>query len=136
MSTIARYNWEEKVLDPATGETIAVSHKNDIFWDSSTGDLATCDGYEEYAQTIEAVVKTVYGELVTNREYGIPYFTTIFNDRRHNDAWEAAVRAAVHQLSFVQSIRSFEYQYDDVRHYLTYRMEVVVSDGTTVVAEG
>lgn len=127
MATIARYNWVDKD---------GTEHKNDIRWDDINGGFAMCDGYEEYAQTIEAVVKTVLGELQTDREYGIPYFTTIFNNRRNNEIWEAAVRERVSELPFVRQIDSFEYQYDDMRHYLTYKMQVTVLDGTTITAEG
>ena len=132
MSTIARYNWEDKVIDPETGKEESVIHKNDIRWDAANHGFAMCDGYEEYAQTIEAVVKTVLGELQTNREYGIPYFTTVFRDRRHNEIWESAVRDAVANLSFVREIISFEYEYDETRLYLTYTLEVSVDDGRVI----
>jgi len=136
MSTIARFNWENTVTDDATGKEIVVSHKNDIRWDPVSGGFEMCEGNEEFAQTIEAVVKTVLGELQTNRDYGIPYFTTIFNDRRHNDIWESAVREAVEALPFVVRINSFEYEYDEARLVLTYQMEVTVSGGEVVIAAG
>ena len=77
-------------------------------------------------------MKTVLGELQTNREYGIPYFSTIFRDRRHNEIWEDAVRDAVSELSFVQEINSFEYEYDENRLYLTYTLVVTVDDGRVI----
>ena len=132
MSTIARYNWEDRIINPETGKEEAVVHKNDIRWDAANHGFAMCDGYEEYAQTIEAVVKTDLGELQTNREYGIPYFTTVFRDRRHNEIWEAAVRDAVSELSFVKEINSFEYEYDENRLYLTYTLVVTVDDGRVI----
>ena len=122
MATVARFNWSEN----------GVEHKNDIRWDAANHGFAMCDGYEEYAQTIEAVVKTVLGELQTNREYGIPYFSTVFRDRRHNEIWERAVRDAVSELSFVQEINSFEYEYDEKRLYLTYTLVVTVDDGRVI----
>ena len=122
MATVARFNWSEN----------GVEHKNDIRWDAANHGFAMCDGYEEYAQTIEAVVKTVLGELQTNREYGIPYFSTIFRDRRHNKIWEGAVRDAVSELSFVHEINSFEYEYDEKRMYLTYTLVVTVDDGRVI----
>lgn len=107
-------------------------HKNDIRWDASTGSLAMCDGIEAYAQTLEAVIKTVQGELITRRNYGIPYFTTIFSSKVYADEWAQSVRSAVESLDFVVSIDSFEYEYDQKRKIMTYSLSVTTTDGTPV----
>ena len=122
MRTIARYDWED-----SDG-----THKNDIKWDSFSGGLSMCEGIDAYAQTIEAVVKTVRGELITNREYGIPYFSTIFDGQSYAQAWAESVQTAVSALDFVSSIDSFEYEYDEKRKYMTYKMSVTTNDGNTV----
>lgn len=125
MTTIARYNWTD-----SDGE-----HKNDIRWDADTGGLAMCGGKEAYAQTIEAVVLTVRGELITRRNYGVPYFSTVFDRRAFTEKWANAVQEIVSGLSFVSSIDSFEYEYDEKRKVMTYSMSVTTSDGSQVVAE-
>ena len=122
MTTIARYDWEDK-----NG-----SHKNDIKWDESTGTLATCSGIEAYAQTIAAVVLTVRGELVTKQEAGIPYFSTIFVSKNYADQWASEVIDAVRALDFVSSIDSFTYEYDEKRKWMTYKMSVTTKDGSSV----
>lgn len=122
MTTIARDDWTD-------GDG---THKNDIKWDAATGGFAMCDGLEAYAQTIEAVIKTVQGELITRRNYGIPYFTTIFSGKIYADEWAEAVQEAVKGLNFVLSLDSFEYQYDEKRKYMTYKMSVTTMDGNTL----
>lgn len=122
MTTIARFEFEDDYG----------IHKNDIRWDASTGSLAMCDGIEAYSQTLEAVIKTVQGELITRRNYGIPYFTTIFSSKIHADEWAQAVRSAVETLDFVVSIDSFEYEYDQERKIMTYSLSVTTTDGTPV----
>lgn len=127
MTTVARYNWTD-----ADG----IVHKNDIRWDPATGGLAMCSGLEAYRQIIESVVKTIRGEIESRLNYGIPYFSTIFDHRRYAPQWEVAVKNAVLALDFVKEISSFEYTFDARRKYLTYKMEVVTTDGGIVeVAE-
>lgn len=122
MITVARFEFED-----ADG-----IHKNDIRWDAATGSLAMCDGIEAYAQTLEAVIKTVQGELITRRNYGIPYFTTIFSSKIYADEWAQSVISAVESLDFVVSIDSFEYEYDQKRKIMTYSLSVTTTDGTPV----
>ena len=122
MITVARFEFED-----ADG-----IHKNDIRWDASTGSLEMCDGIDAYAQTLEAVIKTVQGELITRRNYGIPYFTTIFSSKIHADEWADAVKNAVEALDFVASLDLFEYEYDQKRKYMTYKLAVTTTDGTPV----
>lgn len=132
MTTIARFNWTIK------GDTQDkdVVHKNDIRWDYSTGGFAMCNGVEAYAQTIEAVVLTVKGELVTQRDFGIPYFSTIFDNNSRANEWATAVTEIVSALDFVDSIDSFDYAYDPKDKAMHYQMTVTTKDGNTVVAEG
>lgn len=130
MTTIARYTWDEQILED--GQIRVLSHKNDIKWDKSTGSIAMCNGLESYAQTIEAVVKTVKGELITQRNYGIPYFTTIFCSKYYADEWANAVKESVSALDFVSSIDTFEYTYDDTRKIMRYKLAVTATDGSSV----
>ena len=122
MTTIARFDFVDD-----EGE-----HKNDIRWDPQTGSFAMCEGLDAYAQTIEAVVKTVYGEIITRRNYGIPYFSTVFNNRIYAREWASAVTSAVSELDFVVSIDDFQYEYDTNRKCMTYTLSVTTTDGTPV----
>lgn len=122
MQTIARYDWEDS----------EGTHKNDIQWDFPTGGFAMCNGLEAYAQTLEAVVKTVQGEIITKRNYGIPYFTTIFASKVHVEEWAEAVKTVVSNLDFISSIDVFEYEYDDFRKVLTYKLGVTTTEGENV----
>lgn len=124
--TIARRDWiDSSDTDPETRE-----HKNDIW--VSDGGLAMCEGKDEYAQTIEAVIKTVYGEIQVNREYGIPYFTTIWNNSRGADAWAIAVREAVQELPFVDNIISLDYKLDGQSNIFHYELTVQTTDAGVV----
>ena len=123
MTTIARFDFVD-----ALGEV----HKNDIKLDPATGSIAMCAGIEAYAQTLEAVIKTVKGELITNQDYGVPYFTTIFDSRVYADEWAEAVKNIVASLDFISSIDLFEYEYDQNRKIMTYRLEVTTTNGEQV----
>ena len=135
ITTIARFNWTEKdengnpIIDD-DGKPIV--HKNDIRWDEDTGGFAMCSGLDAYAQTIEAVVKTVHGELITKINYGVPWFSTIFNSRVYAEEWAQSVRDIVLALDFVSSIDSFVYEYDRSRKCMTYTMSVTTTDGSNV----
>ena len=122
MTTIARFEFKD-------GEGI---HKNDIQWDYATGGFAMCDGIEAYAQTLAAVILTVQGELITRRNYGIPYFSTIFTSKVYADEWAQAVVATVSNLDFIESIDKFEYEYDQNRKVMKYQLEVTTTDGSSV----
>ena len=124
---IARANW----IDTSDPNQETREHKNDIWFED--GGFAMCSGKEAYAQTIEAVIKTVYGEIQVDREYGIPYFSTIWTSARAQDRWAIAVRSAVNELEFVESIDAFTYSLDPQTHVFNYSLTVTTTDGTTVV---
>ena len=127
---VARADW----IDDSDSDTETRDHKNDIWYEN--GSFAMCEGKESYAQTIEAVIKTIYGELQTNREYGIPYFDTIWANARLKDRWASYVRRAVSALPFVESINSFTYDVDSRTYDFNYSLTVTTTDGTTATAEG
>lgn len=129
MTTIARYNWIDE-------NNPQVEHKNDIKWDYSTGGIAMCSGNEAYAQTIEAVILTIRGELVTQRNAGIPYFSTVFSSQNLAPEWANAVKEAVLALDFVFSIDNFEYEFDEKTKTMHYQMGITTTDGASVIAEG
>ena len=106
-------------------------HKNDIWFEN--GGFAMCSGKEAYAQTIEAVILTVYGEIQVDIEYGIPYFSSIWTSSRAQNRWAIAVRSAVNELSFVESIDDFTYSLDPKTHIFNYSLTVTTTEGTTVV---
>ena len=124
IKTIARYNWQDKL----SGDV----HKNDIRWDYDAGGFALCTGLDAYAQTIEAAIKTVYGEMITKRRYGVPYFSTIFDSRKYVQNWASSVTKVVSELDFITSINSFVYEYDKNRKCMTYKMSVTTRDGNFV----
>ena len=132
MSTVARFEWEDREYNPDTGEYETIVHKNDIRWDPENGGFAMCDGKEEYAQTIAAAILTVRGEIVTMQNYGIPYFTTVFTSRNLTPAWARAVRRIVLGLPFVRNIEEFTYEFDNKRKVLKYYLAVSTKDGETV----
>lgn len=128
MRTIARDNWTDSV-----GE-----HKNDIRVDASTKSFVLAEGRQAYAQTLEAVIKTVMGEIPVDIEKGVPYFDTIFNSSRALEGWADAVREEVGKLRFILEITSFDYGIErDARGkpYVAYELSVVTTDGSTVTVE-
>lgn len=125
MMTIARADWVDKD---------GVGHKNDIYLNGTQ--FAMVSGKEAYAQVLESVIKTVRGELLLNRGFGIPYFRTVFNDNFHLESWAVAVREMVSSLDFIESIDSFEYDYDFQKRRLTYVLKVTTTrDGQVVISE-
>lgn len=125
-TTIARNNWIDG--------TDNVVHKNDIYL--VDGQLAMATGKSCHAQVIEAVIKTLRGELQLDVEAGIQYFETIFNDSRSADIWARQVREAVEALDFVKHIDGFEYSYEFYNDKLKYVLVVTTDDGQITVSEG
>ena len=125
---IARANWKES----KDGEE-PVYHLNDIWFEN--GGFAMCEGNDFYLQTIEAVIKTIYGELETDAEYGIPYFETIWTNARFQEQWASAVREAVTELDFVDSIDYFKYGVSTKDMKLNYTLKVKIRNGGTVTVE-
>jgi len=124
MTTIARKNWIDETY-PAQNV-----HKNDIWLENGT--FACCSGYDCYAQTIEAVIKTIRGEIQTATNRGIPYFRTVFNNNSGLGVWADKVRSEVMSLDFVSSIAEFTYKYDFQGKILNYELTVVTVNGRTV----
>ena len=129
---VARKNWDENVAGLPYDER--KDHKNDIWLENGT--FAMCDGTEAYAQTIEAVIKTIRGEIQVDVEYGIPYFETIFATLRGQTIWAASVREAVKALDFVQNIVSFTYAYNPNTKYFDYDLTVKTNDSQRVSVSG
>lgn len=125
MTTIARKNWIE---NKDSGETVV--HKNDIWLEN--GDFAYCSGYDCYAQTIEAVIKTISREIQTFATRGVPYFRTVFNNNRSLSMWAAGVRTEVSGLDFVSSINDFTYEYNFPEKKLEFVLTVQTKDGKEV----
>lgn len=125
MTTIARADWVDED---------GVGHKNDIYLHGTQ--FAMSSGKEAYAQILESVIKTVKGELLLNRGFGIPYFRTVFNDNFHLESWAVAVREMVLSLDFIEAIDTFEYEYDFHKRKLTYVLKVTTTDdGQVEVSE-
>ena len=131
MLTIARKNWvDDKGI-----------HKNDIYAVPYMGpdgkkhySLAAAADLDAYAQTLEAVVETVKGELQLDTEAGIPYFETVFASTRNIEQWAIAVKRAAQAKPFVVSIDDFTYEFNAATNKLAYRMSVTTDLGDVVVA--
>lgn len=122
-TTIARKDWVDEK---------GVVHKNDIYLEH--GQFGMASGKDSHAQTIEAVIKTMYGEVSTDRSLGIPYMTTVFQNTRTKSMWAAAVMAAVKELDFVKTIEKFEYDYDPAREAFTYELTVTTDIGKVSIS--
>lgn len=92
-----------------------------------------CDGKVAYAQTIEAAVLTVKGELQFDTEQGIPYFDTIFRSAKRAALWKAYVASRVEEFSFVKSITQFDYTIDYKNHVVNYEMRVNTDKGKVTI---
>ena len=133
MLTIARKNW----TDPD-----GTVHKNDIYLVPFAGadgkthySLAAVADLDAYAQTLEAVIKTMKGELQLDTEAGIPYYETIFDSQRNIDLWAAAVKKAVQAKPFVQSIDDFTYVFNPATGTLSYELWVTTDLGDLMVSQ-
>ena len=79
---------------------------------------------------------TVKGELQLDNGFGVPYFTTVFQDNFHLEMWATAVREMVSGLDFVESIEGFDYEYDFSMKKLKFALTVKTEDeGTITVTE-
>jgi len=124
VKTIARKDWTE-----GNGSDV-VAHRNDIYL--VDGQFAFVSDYEAKAQTLESVIKTVRGEMQLNNKFGVPYFSTVFQDNFHLEMWATAVRSIVASLGFIDSISEFKYEYDFANKRLTFSLTVVTNDGEEV----
>ena len=126
--TMARKDWLE------VRDGVPVEHRNDVYL--VDGQFAFANGKEAYKQTIESVIETVKGELQLDNGFGVPYFTTVFQDNFHLEMWATAVREMVSGLDFVESIEGFDYEYDFSMKKLTFALTVKTEDeGTITVTE-
>ena len=128
-ATMARKDWLE------VRDGVPVEHRNDVYL--VDGQFAFVNGKEAHKQTIESVIETVKGELQLDNGFGVPYFTTVFQDNFHLEMWATAVREMVSGLDFVESIEGFDYEYDFSMKKLTFALTVKTEDeGTITVTEG
>lgn len=104
---------------------------HDIFIDS-TGQIAMAESKVAHAQIIEAAILTREGELQLDVEKGIPYFSTVFLSPTLVDEWADAVRRRVSEISFVESINTFDYELSD--DTLTYTMNITTEEGDVTVS--
>lgn len=132
MFTIARQNFTD-----ADG----VLHKNDIYPVTYMGSdgkphisLAAVADLDAYEQILAAVVLTVRGELQLDTERGIPYFDTVFASNRLIDQWALAVRRAVLEKPFVESIDDFTYNFNHATNTLEYELDVTTDLGSLTVS--
>lgn len=91
------------------------------------------DGKDAHAQTIEAAILTVKGELQYDTENGIPYFDTIFQNPNKIDLWRAYVIKRVREFTWVNDILSFDVSYDYKNQSVKYDMTVVTDEGIVTV---
>ena len=126
--TMARKDWLE------VRDGVPVEHRSDVYL--VDGQFAFVNGKESHKQTIESVIETVKGELQLDNGFGVPYFTTVFQDNFHLEMWATAVREMVSGLDFVESIEGFDYEYDFSMKKLTFALTVKTEDeGTITVTE-
>lgn len=78
--------------------------RNDIFLDSTTGQIAIAKGLEAYGTLLADAIRTLTGELQLDTTRGIPYMTTIFIGMRKVNAWKMYVRKRLLEFDFVQDI--------------------------------
>lgn len=117
-------------------------HKNDIYAVPYIGadgkthhSLAAAADLDAYEQILAAVVLTVKGELQLDTERGIPYFDTVFASSHLIDQWALAVRRAVLDKPFVESIDNFTYRFNHATNTLEYELDVTTDiGGLTVTA--
>lgn len=105
--------------------------RNDLYLDS-TGQIAMCEGYDFYAQEIEAAILTVQGEIQLDVTLGIPYFTTIFDSRRYLSQWSSAVRNRIANMPFRTVMQSFETEFRGAS--LIYSATILCGEEGTVVS--
>lgn len=127
-ATMARKDWLE------VRDGVPVEHRNDVYL--VDGQFTFVNGKESHWQTIESVIETVKGELQLDNGFGVPYFTTVFQDNFHLEMWATAVREMVIGLDFVESIEGFDYEYDFSMKKLKFALTVKTADeGTITVTE-
>lgn len=91
------------------------------------------DGRIAQAQTIQAAILAVKGELQYDTEQGIPYFETIFDHPNKIDLWRAYVIDRVRKFEWVTDIINFTHEFDYTNKTINYKMQVATNEGLVTV---
>lgn len=113
--------------------TTEVGADNDIVIDRH-GDISLVSAKYAYANIIRAALLTNYGEIGFFPTLGIPYFDTVFRNRRLIPIWVQSVRDRVKKFSFVEDITNFDYEFTDDGKTIHYELTVKTDDGTVTVS--
>lgn len=112
-------------------KTLARSANGDIFLHA--GQLAMADGRIAQAQTIQAAILTVKGELQFDTERGIPYFETIFLDPSKINLWRAYVIDRVRGFDWVTDVIELTQKYDAKNNVINYNLKIATDDGIVTI---
>lgn len=81
-------------------------------WDFSGGNIQFVDGAERVRQQLELRLSLWRGEWFLDSEFGTPYQQSILGKALTLEGALAAIRAEILKVEGVQTITSFDYDYD------------------------
>lgn len=91
---------------------------------NGSGQIASVEGKDAYAQTITEAIRTVKGEVDSDTSLGVPYFTTVFDDSRNINLWKSEVVRCIKQFDFVVSVSNFVVEISYARRTVRYSLVV------------
>lgn len=106
---------------------------NDIYIDGN-GQFAMSKGLEAYKFIIEDAVRTQLGEKQLDENLGVPYFETVFSDKRDVLLWKDKMKNVVMSYDFVLSISNFVVNVDYGKKVLSYRMDITTNAGDLTIS--
>ena len=112
--------------------TLNQTSRNDIYL-TSDGDLSLTDGRKAYGYILADAMRTVRGEVQLDTSKGIPYQTTVWENRKRLGLWKHYVQELIGGYDFVVSITSFEASIDG-SGILNYDMTVETKDGEVTLS--
>lgn len=111
-------------------KTLAVNADNDIYM--TANGLAIAEGAKCQSVVMDTLIKTQRGGLQFDKNEGIDYFGTIFQDANYLPMWATEVQSRVREFDWVKDIEDFKYEFDRSASTVRWSMVVLNTDGERI----
>lgn len=93
-------------------KTMNVNNSNDIYLDSK-GNIAISSKEDALGNIIKNSVQTVLGELIFDKDLGVPYFDSFLSKNPDWELFRYYIIAAIERVEEVNRVYSFDYSTED-----------------------
>lgn len=114
-------------------KTLTQDSNNDIILDGN-GQISVSSDIDAYKFILEDAVRTILGEVQLNTNMGVPYFTTVFSDKRDILLWKDRMKEIVMGYDFVLSVYNFDVKVDYMNKTLSYTMNITTTSGDITIS--